>query len=202
MFDGLTAAYGFPCPARQARVRVRLSAFRALERLPGPAHPAVYRVRFACACGGEHEGLVSHDELDLAPVVGARDAPPFYNVLTGRLEPSEPELVEQAALKLRGGNWPWTLFCAAEEQPRPLSPSQLRLVAPEAGGLVIAARCPACATTSVNYCSHLHVDVPFFNDRRVGVLEHAFTDRELDDDALGAELADPHYPSVLRDLAA
>ena len=48
--------------------RVTLSAFRELRQLPGTAHPAVYEITFACPCGGEHIGLVSHDELDWAPL--------------------------------------------------------------------------------------------------------------------------------------
>lgn len=62
MYDPLTSTYSFPCPhGRDAKVP--LSAFRLLERLPGAAHPAVYSVLFACRCGHDHPGLVSHDEL-------------------------------------------------------------------------------------------------------------------------------------------
>ena len=57
MYDPLTGRFTFACPTR-GEARVTLSAFRRLERLPGAAHPAVYRVRFACVCGGEHDGLV------------------------------------------------------------------------------------------------------------------------------------------------
>ena len=75
MYDALTSTYSFACPHGPV-TRIRLSSFRALERLPGAAHPAVYRVLFACRCGEEHPGLVSHDELDWAPlgvaVQGAR----------------------------------------------------------------------------------------------------------------------------------
>ena len=52
-----------------------LSAFRSFERLPGAAHPAVFRVRFACPCGGEHDGLLTHEELDWAPLgLAARES--------------------------------------------------------------------------------------------------------------------------------
>ena len=67
MYDALTGRFTFPCPAR-GEARVTLSAFRQLERLPGAAHPAVFQVLFACGCGEEHEGLVTHDELDWAPL--------------------------------------------------------------------------------------------------------------------------------------
>src|SRR2546427_275006 len=68
MYDALTGRFTFPCPAR-GETRVTLSDFRQLERLPGAAHPSVFHVLFACGCGEEHEGLVTHDEVDL----------PFHN---------------------------------------------------------------------------------------------------------------------------
>jgi hypothetical protein len=54
-------------------------------------------------------------------------------------------------------------------------PSSFFLLAP--GGsdaLGLAVRCPACQRTSVNLVSHEHVDLPFHNDREVGVVEHLF----------------------------
>ena len=39
-------------------------------------------------------------------------------------------------------------------------------------GLLV--RCPACHSLSLNLVSGTHVDVPFHNDREVGVLEHVF----------------------------
>src|SRR5437773_957114 len=68
MYDALTGRFTFPCPSR-GEARVSLSAFRQLERLPGAAHPAVFQVLFACSCGEEHDGLVTHDDVDL----------PFHN---------------------------------------------------------------------------------------------------------------------------
>ena len=59
-----------------------LSAFRQLERLPGAAHPAVYRIVFECSCGGRHEGLVSHDDLDWAPL--GLSAGSFVDLVTRR----------------------------------------------------------------------------------------------------------------------
>ena len=35
-------------------------------------------------------------------------------------------------------------------------------------------RCPACSRVSVNLVSPGHVDVPFVNDREIGVVEHVF----------------------------
>ena len=58
MYDMLRASYRFHCPARPGGelVRVPLSAFRRLERLPGAAHPAVYRVEYDCGCGESAPG--------------------------------------------------------------------------------------------------------------------------------------------------
>ena len=59
-----------------------LSSFRRLERLPGAATPAVYEIRFDCSCGEEHPGLVSHDDLDWAPL-GAHGGS-FHDLMTSR----------------------------------------------------------------------------------------------------------------------
>jgi hypothetical protein len=174
VYDSLTGRYAFPCPAR-GEARVRLSAFRTLERLPGAAHPAVYRVRFACACGDDHAGLVAHDELDWAPL--GLGAGAFLNLMTSRLEPVAYELADLAARRIGAGQWPWSFFCYPEERSRPVFPSAFRLLAPGAarGSVGVAVRCPACARVSVNLVTHEHVDVPFHNDPVVGIVPHVFT---------------------------
>ncbi len=151
-----------------------LSAFRQLERLPGAAHPAVYRVLFACRCGDEHEGLVSHDELDWAPL-GLQHGV-FFNLMTAQLDPVEAELSDLAVRRLQAGEWPWSFFCYPEERPRPVFPSSFFLLAPGDGSLGLAVRCPACQRTSVNLVSHQHVDVPWHNDAEIGVVEHLFAE--------------------------
>src|SRR6187551_3397317 len=103
--DALTGTYRLGCPAAGSTTRVRLSSFRQIDRLPGPAHPAVYRVVFACACGGEHVGLVGHDAL-------------------------ASELTSLAAARIGRGEWPWCFFCRREDAPRPVTPSAFRLLAP------------------------------------------------------------------------
>ena len=82
MYDALTARYTFACPRRE-QAHVALSSFRLLERLPGAAHPAVYEVRFDCSCGDEHPGLVSHEDLDWAPLGGHAGA--FVDLMTSRI---------------------------------------------------------------------------------------------------------------------
>jgi hypothetical protein len=173
MYDPLTSRYTFSCPNR-GEAKVPLSAFRRIEQLEGAAHPVVYRVRFACPCGEEHDGLVSHDDLDWAPL--GLDGGVFLNLMTSRIEPVAAELAGLAALRIRAGEWPWSFFCYPEEQPRPVFPSAFLLLTPGDGSLGLAVRCPACGRTSVNVVSREHVDVPFHNDHEVGVVAHVFPD--------------------------
>ncbi len=173
MYDALTGRFTFPCPAR-GETRVMLSSFRRLERLPGAAHPAVYQVLFACVCGEEHDGLVSHDELDWAPL--GLQGGVFLNLMTAHLDPVEDELSDLAARRIQAGEWPWSFFCYPEGRPRPVFPSAFFLLAPGDGSLGLAVRCPACARTSVNLVSHQHVDVPFHHDGEVGVVDHVFSE--------------------------
>ena len=59
-------------------------------------------------------------------------------------------------------------------------PSSFFLLAPGDGSLGLAVRCPVCGRLSVNLVSHEHVDLPFHNDREIGVVEHLFSDDALD----------------------
>ena len=179
MYDVLRASYRFHCPARPdgELVRVPLSAFRSLERLPGAAHPAVYRVSYDCSCGQEHPGLVTHGELDYGPLepVGLE----FRNLLTGRTEPVGDELAELARAQVQRGNWPWRLYCSRESRLRPVFPSSLMLVLPHerTDDLVgVAMRCPSCGHASLNLVSAPHLDVPFYHDRVVRYVEQPFGD--------------------------
>ena len=176
MYDALTSRYTFSCP-RQGSSRVALSAFRTLEPLPGTAHPVVYCVRFACPCGDEHDGLVSHDELDWAPL--GLEGGVFLNLLTSKVEPVADELGDRAATRIKAGEWPWSFFCYPEERPRPVFPSAFFLLSPGDGRLGLAVRCPACHRTSVNLVSPEHVDLPFHNDAEIGVVEHVFREDAL-----------------------
>lgn len=186
MYDALTSRYTFACPTR-GEARVRLSAFRRLERLPGAGHPAVYRVSFACACGGEHPALVTHGELDWAPLGFA--AGRFVNLMTSRREELGRELGELAARRIGAGEWPWSFYCYPEARPRPVFPSAFVLLAPGRGAMGLAVRCPACGAVSVNLVSDRHVDLPFHHDREVGVVEQVFApDAESLVSAFAAEL--------------
>jgi hypothetical protein len=200
MYDGLTGRYTFPCPS-QGEVSVPLSEFRVLERLPGASHPAVYRITFSCACGEDHDGLVTHDELDWAPLSGSGTA--FLNLMTSRLEPVGAELLELAASRIRAGEWPWSFFCFPEERPRPVFPSSFLALAPGEEEVGLAVQCPSCSKTTVNLVSRPHVDVPFYNDRRVAVVEHVFAaDPSETGAALRAGLFGARFDARRRDLAA
>jgi hypothetical protein len=133
----------------------------------------VYRVLFACGCGGDHPGLVSHDELDWAPL-GAAAETTFRNLMTSHDDLLAVELTELAAARIGAGEWPWSFFCHLEARPRPMTPSALAVVAPGESSLGVAVRCPACEAVSVNLVTREHVDIPFWNDARVGVVDHTF----------------------------
>ena len=173
MYDALRTEFRFACPTR-GEAAARLSAFRRLERLPGASHPAVFQVSFACSCGDEHVGLVSDAELDWAPL-GLGEGT-FLNLMTARLDALSAELSDLAARRIEAGEWPWSFFCYPEGQPRPVFPSSFTLLAPGTSrdSLGVLVRCPSCRSLSLNLVSGAHVDVPFHNDREVGVLEHVF----------------------------
>ncbi|TML68984.1 MAG: hypothetical protein E6G13_10150 [Actinobacteria bacterium] len=173
MYDALTGRFTFACPTR-GETRVTLSSFRHLERLPGAAHPAVFRVLFECGCGAEHDGLVTHDDLDWAPL--GLDDGLFFNVMTATLDSVAAEFGDTAARRIEAGEWPWSFFCYPEERPRPVFPSSFFLLAPGDGSLGLAVKCPACQRTSVNLVSHHHIDLPWHNDPEVGVVEHVFAE--------------------------
>jgi hypothetical protein len=171
---------------------VRLSAFRQIERLPGAAHPVVYCVVFACGCGDEHVGLVTETELDWEPL-GLEPGRTFVNLMTSRHDDLSDDLVAIAVARICAGEWPWSFFCFPEERARPVTPSSFVHLAPggetRCGTLGLAVRCPVCASVSINVVSESHVDLPFWNDPRVGVVEHVFGDDALRTiDAFCAEL--------------
>jgi hypothetical protein len=178
VYDALTTRYTFPCPVH-GETSVPLSRFRRLERLEGATHPAIYRVTFDCPCGEQHPGLVSHDDLDWAPL--GFHAGSFLNLLTARVEEAGAELGDASCRRIEAGEWPWSFFCYPEGRPRPAFPSSFFLLAPGGRGarLGLAVRCPACERMSLNLVSNAHVDLPFHNDCEIGVVEHVFADDVL-----------------------
>jgi hypothetical protein len=174
MYDALTTSYTFSCPIH-GETHVQLSHFRRLEQLPGAQHPTVFCVQFECGCGEDHPGLVTHEDLDWSPL-GLHDETQYLNLMTSRVEAVASEFSELAASRIKAGEWPWSFFCWPEERPRPVYPSAFKLLAPVAGDdrVGLAVRCPACGKVSINLVSRAHVDVPFVNDREVGVVQHLF----------------------------
>ena len=124
--DALTATYRLPCP-EGGTSRVRLSSFREIERLPGPSHPALYRIVYRCSCGGDHVALVGHDELDWSPL-GLDGGVTYVNLMTSRHDDLSVELTELASQRIGRGEWPWSFFCYLEDAPRPVTPSAFRLL--------------------------------------------------------------------------
>jgi len=170
--DALTGTFRLPCPAH-GTARVRLSAFRQIERLGGAAHPAVYRVIFQCGCGDEHVALIGHDALDWE-LLGLDDETAFLNLMTSRRDDVASELAALATAHIDRGEWPWSFFCYPEAAPRPVTPSSFLLLTPCEPTLGMAVRCPVCGSTSINLVTRPHVDVPFHSDVTVGVVPHVF----------------------------
>ena len=63
-----------------------------------------------------------------------------------------------------------------------MTPSALAVVAPGDDSLGVAVRCPGCSALSVNLVTREHVDIPFWNDARVGVLDHVVPRRRALED--------------------
>ena len=173
MYDVLRSRYTFACP-RLGATHVTLSSFRQLVRLPGAAHPAVYRIEFECPCGEDHPGLVADDELDWAPL--GLGGGTFFNLMTSTYDGVGGELADLSARRIQAGEWPWSFFCYAEDCARPVFPSSFSLLAPGGAALGLAVRCPFCSRVSVNLVSPEHVDLPFHNDAAVGVVAHLFSE--------------------------
>ena len=96
------------------------------------------------------------------------------NLMTSKLEAVAGDLLELAATQIRAGEWPWSFFCYPEERARPVFPSSFRALGAGEDRIGLAVECPSCSRTSVNLVTHRHVDVPFYNDRKVDVVEHVF----------------------------
>ncbi len=170
--NALTGTFRLSCP-RHGDARVRLSAFRRIERLPGPLHPAVYRVEFDCGCGDEHPALLTQSDLDCAPL-GLDAHETFVNLMTSRTDDLAGELVSIASNRIRAGEWPWSFFCYLEERSRPVTPSSFTLLAAGGPTVALAVCCPSCGSVSINVVSRAHVDIPFANDARIAVIAHVF----------------------------
>jgi hypothetical protein len=175
--DALTGTFRLSCPSTGS-CRVRLSSFREIERLPGPAHPAVFRVAFVCSCGDEHVALVGHDALDWAPL-GLDERQTYVNLMTSRRDDLASELVALASWHIHRGEWPWSFFCYLEGAPRPVTPSAFRMLAPCPETVAVAVRCPVCGSISINLVTQPHVDVPFHSDATIGVVAHVFAEDAL-----------------------
>jgi hypothetical protein len=195
--------YALPCP-HGTEAHLHLSSFRELDRLPGPVRPAVFSILFACPCGEEHPALVSHDDLDLAPL-GLASPVTFRNLMTNRDDSVASELTQVAATRIGAGEWPWSFFCCLESRPRPMTPSAIALIAPGSEGrqdwIGVAVRCPWCSSTSVNLVSREHLDVPFWNDAQVAVVDCVFEDEALRaSDLFRAELSSARFDERRMDL--
>jgi hypothetical protein len=125
----------------------------------------------------------------------------FRNLMTSHDDPVADELADIAAGRIGAGQWPWSFFCFLEGRPRPVTPSAFTLIAPGGESLGVAVRCPACSAISVNLVTPEHLDIPFWNDVRVGVVEHVFGEDTLRAvDAFRAELSSARFDERRLDL--
>jgi hypothetical protein len=121
--------------------------------------------------------------------------------MTAHDDPIAAELIELAVGRIGAGEWPWSFFCFLEGRSRPITPSAFTLIAPGGDALGVAVRCPACSSISVNLVTHEHLDIPFWNDSRVGVVGYVFERdafRELSD--FRAELESARFDERRLDL--
>ena len=178
MYDVLRASYRFHCPGARTGgfAPVPLSRFRRIERLPRRRASGRLPRAYRCECGDDHVGLVSHDDLDYRPI-GASEVE-FTNLLTGQPEPAGMELARArprcrcSAATGRGG-----CICCREAKLKPVFPSCLSHVAPGESELVgVAMTCPSCGQLSLNVVTQRHLDVPFYHDEIVRVIERPFGD--------------------------
>jgi hypothetical protein len=203
MWDALSRRFAFRCPVGTVeRGPVPLSAFLSVERLSGPAHPAVFQVHYGCAiCGGEHAALAPHDELDHAPLAGSSSVA-FWDPMTGRIGGDlGHELAQDAADHLRRGRWPWSFWCAAERRLQPGYPSQLRFVARHEQLVGTAVTCSSCGESSLNLVSRRHLDEPFFHDRVVHSLGRPVGDLD-EHERFRSQLRSSRFDAHGTDLAA
>ncbi len=162
---------------RRERASVPLSSFREIERLPGAAHPAVFRVRFACVCGDDHDGLLAHDDLDWAPL-GVGEEGTYVNLMTSshRCRPRRARGPRRPSDQGRAVALGGVLLSRGPlASGFPVAPSSCWRREAE-GRSAIAVRCASCRRLSVNVVTTAHVDVPFHHDVEVAVVPHAIAD--------------------------
>ena len=179
MYDPLTSRYAFACPVR-GETHVLLSAFRSIEQLPGAAHPAVFRVRFDCGCGEEHDGLADARGARLGAARAARGRVPQPHDRASRPRGRGARRARSRAHQAWGVAVELLLLSRGAGRVRCSRPRS-RCSRRRTGPVGLAVRCPSCRRLSLNLVSHSHVDVPFHNDREIGVVEHVFAEDALSD---------------------
>ena len=161
--------------------RAAVASSASSSACPERAIPPSTRSPSPARCGDDHEGLVTHDELDWAPIAGP--GRPFLNLMTARLESAARGAPRPGR---DGGSGRATGRGASsaipEERPRPSSHRPSGSRARGRSSSASPCECPALlAHVREPRQPRPHVDVPFYNDRQVAVVEHVFGgDREHD----------------------
>ena len=175
MYDALTRPLHLRVPDARGEPRRGSRPSASSTGSPGRRIRPSTSVRFACPCGDEHVGLVTHDELDWAPL--GLGGGVFLNLMTSRLEPLGDRARRPRRAADRGGRVALELLLLpGGAAAAGLPVGVLRCSRRATAALGVAVRCPACATVSVNLVSPSHVDLPFHHDREIGVVEHVFAE--------------------------
>lgn len=147
-FDAIAGGWDAVCRESGSHGVVRLSAFRRVERLPGAGAPPAHVVTYRCGdgCGGQHQLLMSSEELDWLPV--ATGFAPHYDLMTGRMAHDPDAGIDLWWRAMRRGRWPVTVACEHHPAPVPAWPSCLRALEPDAEPegrwFLVHFTCPAC----------------------------------------------------------
>lgn len=147
-YDIVSGGWRSVCPQSAIREPVLLSQFRRVGRLDGPGRPPVYQIAYRCVqCDDSHRMLLTGTELDLQPVTDP--LPPFFNVMTGRLDIAAEFLGGPWAEAMRRGHWPLFLRCPRHREPVRGWPSCLRALEPEVSSgaprsFLVHFECPRC----------------------------------------------------------
>jgi hypothetical protein len=145
-FDALAGGWSAVCGSSGDPELVRLSAFRRVERLPGPTAPPAHVVTYRCGCGDDHDVLMSSVELDWAPIASTFGE--HFDLMTGRTAVDPDQGVDLWWRSMKAGHWPVTLRCEHHPTPVPGWPSCLRALEPDGERVVrhllVHYVCPLC----------------------------------------------------------
>ena len=178
--DALTTTYRFSCPQRGEAI-VRLSSFRADRAASGRgASCRLLRSLRLLAAATSTSASSPRRSSTGSRWVSSRGRT-FVNLMTSRHDDLSADLRALALTRIEAGEWPWSFFCylggaGSSRDAVVVHAACAGWRSCARGSLGLAVRCPVCGSVSINVVSEPHVDLPFWNDPHVGVVEHVFGD--------------------------